>query len=280
MRRSTVLGTAALVFGLVLAPTGGAVGSQQAQTIRLAAVLDAEQEVPSPTGDVADARGTFVATATRTGGGAELEWRLTFNGLTGAAGAAHIHLGAPGQAGGVAVPLCGPCQSPASGTATVDAAVLRALERGGAYANVHTAANAAGEIRGQIGVTATVTARLNARQEVPRPKGRANRARGTFRATVTKIGTTGTLAWRVTFGRLTGRAVAAHVHVARPGRAGPVAVPLCGPCRSGARGTATLRPSVFAALEAGRAYVNVHTARNPAGEIRGQLPRVTLRLGQ
>jgi hypothetical protein len=27
------------------------------------------------------------------------------------------------------------------------------------------------------------------------------------------------------------------------------------------------------ALENGRAYVNVHTARNPAGEIRGQIPR-------
>jgi hypothetical protein len=32
-----------------------------------------------------------------------------------------------------------------------------------------------------------------------------------------------------------------------------------------------LRPNVVAALEAGRAYVNVHTSGNPAGEIRGQI---------
>ena len=60
------------------------------------------------------------------------------------------------------------------------------------------------------------------------------------------------------------------------GRAGPVAVALCGPCRSGVRKTVTLQPSVVAALEAGRAYVNVHTARNPAGEIRGQIAAVPL----
>ena len=34
-----------------------------------------------------------------------------------------------------------------------------------------------------------------------------------------------------------------------------------------------MNAATLAALEAGRAYVNVHTTRNPAGEIRGQLPR-------
>jgi hypothetical protein len=278
VRKSVVLSATALTFGLTLAATGAAVASSQATTIRVSTVLTAAQEVPAPTGDVGRARGTFIATATRSQTGAVLSWQLTFNGLTGPAGAAHIHIAPPGQAGGVAVPLCGPCQSPASGTANVDASVLRALETGGAYANVHTAANAPGEIRGQIGVTASITTRLNARQEVPRPKGQVNRARGTFTATVTRSGTTGAISWRLTFSRLTGRALAAHIHVAQRGRAGPVAVALCGPCRPGARGNATLRASVLAALEAGRAYVNVHTSRNPGGEIRGQLPAVPLRI--
>ena len=95
---------------------------------------------------------------------------------------------------------------------------------------------------------------------------------------VSGSGTSGAIAWRLTFSRLTGRAVAAHVHIGARGRAGGVALPLCGPCRSGARGTATVNAALLAALEAGRAYVNVHTRQNPAGEIRGQLPRVPLRI--
>jgi hypothetical protein len=36
--------------------------------------------------------------------------------------------------------------------------------------------------------------------------------------------------------------------------------------------------AVIAALETGRTYVNVHTQRNPGGEVRGQLPALALRL--
>jgi hypothetical protein len=96
--------------------------------------------------------------------------------------------------------------------------------------------------------------------------------------TVAREGTAGSITWRLTFSRLTGRAVAAHIHIGRAGRAGPVAVALCGPCRSGARGSTPVPAAALAALEAGRAYVNVHTRRNPAGEIRGQLPAAVFRL--
>jgi hypothetical protein len=113
---------------------------------------------------------------------------------------------------------------------------------------------------------------LSAAQEVPRPQGAA-RAAGLFRATVAGSGASARLRWRLTFGRLSGKAVAAHVHRGARGTAGPVLVPLCGPCRSGQSGSARLTAAAAAALASGRAYVNVHTARNPAGEIRGQLPR-------
>ena len=275
--KTLAVGTAAAVLGLLLL-AGAAVARPQATAINVATVLTAAQEVPTPSGDVAAARGTFTATVTRSGSGATMAWQLSFSGLTGPAGAAHVHIAPAGQAGGVAVPLCGPCQSPLSGTANVTETVVDALESGGAYVNVHTAANGAGEIRGQLAVTASARTGLVARQEVPRPKGKANRARGTFTATVTASGATGRMAWRLTFSRLTGRALAAHVHVGARGKAGPVAIPLCGPCRSGVRGTATLPAPVIAALEAGRAYVNVHTKRNPGGEIRGQLPALALRL--
>jgi hypothetical protein len=36
-------------------------------------------------------------------------------------------------------------------------------------------------------------------------------------------------------------------------------------------GTATISEKIVAQLEAGKTYVNVHTTKNPAGEIRGQV---------
>jgi CHRD domain len=117
------------------------------------------------------------------------------------------------------------------------------------------------------GSTSTkLAARLAAGAETPRPKG-ASRASGLFTATLTGS----SLSWRLTFARLTGKAIAAHVHLGRPGVAGPVAVPLCGPCVSGAHGTRKLTVKVRSALLSSGAYVNVHTAKNPAGEIRGQV---------
>jgi len=118
-----------------------------------------------------------------------------------------------------------------------------------------------------VGLTAT----LGAAKEVPKPTGVGGRARGSFAAGLTRKGTGGTLSWRLTFRGLTGRASAAHIHLAKPGVAGPVAVPLCGPCRSGVRGTAKVKARTVTALLRGGAYVNVHTAKNPAGEIRGQI---------
>jgi CHRD domain len=277
VKKVAISSSALAVLGAALSLVVGASGAGQATAITVATTMSAAQEVPTPTGDVGSARGTFTANVTASANGATLTWQMTFTGLTGNANAAHIHTAARGTAGPVSVPLCGPCQSPASGTADIGAAVLQALQTGGTYVNVHTSANGPGEIRGQVGVTASVTTALNARQEVPKPKGNANRARGTFSATVTKAdATSGSIAWRLTFSKLTGRAVAAHIHIGATGRSGPVAIPLCGPCRSGARKSATLSAAVLTALEAGRAYVNIHTARNPAGEIRGQIRAVPL----
>jgi CHRD domain len=57
-----------------------------------------------------------------------------------------------------------------------------------------------------------------------------------------------------------------------------VIVPLRAPCRSGASGRATVDGAVLNTLESGRAYVNIHTARNPLGEVRGQIPAVPVTL--
>ena len=54
-------------------------------------------------------------------------------------------------AGPVIVALCGAgCKSPISGATLVSAAVIKQLESGDTYVNVHTAKNPGGEIRGQV----------------------------------------------------------------------------------------------------------------------------------
>lgn len=263
---------------IVIVVAGSAVARTSADRTNMRSLMTAAEEVPAPRGDVSAARGTFTAAAERTATGATLQWRLTFSNLSGTAVAAHIHPGVKGQPGPVAVALCGPCANGTTGTANIDAALLSAIQSGGAYANVHTPTNPTGEIRAQLSTLATVRPALNARQEVPRPKGAA-RATGRFTATAVKTGSSAVVTWRLTFSKLTERALAAHIHLGRSGVAGPVSVSLCGPCPNGASGRATVSGAALVALETGRLYVNVHTARNPAGEIRGQIPAVPLTIG-
>jgi len=56
MKKSVASGAAAVVLGLTLAVAGGANGAGNATAIKLATVLNASQEVPAPTGEVAAAR--------------------------------------------------------------------------------------------------------------------------------------------------------------------------------------------------------------------------------
>ena len=68
--------------------------------------------------------------------------------------------------------------------------------------------------------------------------------------------------------------IAAHIHVGAAGQNGPVAVPLT----KGADGStwsvpggAKLTDAQYDAYKAGNLYVNVHSAANKGGELRGQL---------
>ena len=116
-------------------------------------------------------------------------------------------------------------------------------------------------------------ASLGAGAEVPKPRGVPAGAGGTFTLTLTDTAGKHTATWKLTFHNLSGKAAAAHIHKGRPGKAGPVIVPLCGPCRSGLTGSAKISEAVVVAIENGVAYVNVHTAKNAAGEIRGQVAK-------
>jgi hypothetical protein len=256
--RWLAVGVGAVALGALASGATAANGA-----IKIASSLDAAQEVPSPSGVSARAGGTFTGTISE-GRRPRLTWRLSYRGLSGPALQAHIHLGRPGVAGPVAVTLCGPCTTGARGSAPISPAVRRALIDGTAYVNVHTARNGSGEIRGQVALI--VAARLTVGQEVPPPSG-ARGAGGAFTGRL--VGSR--ISWTLTYRRLTGQAAQAHIHLGRRGVAGPVAVTLCGPCRSGQQGAETLTARQLRALRSGGTYVNVHTARNGAGEIRGQV---------
>jgi hypothetical protein len=57
---------------------------------------------------------------------------------------------------------------------------------------------------------------------------------------------------------------------------GAVVVPLCGPCSTGTSGkktgTATITPALMTAFKKHLLYVNVHTGKNPNGEIAASSP--------
>jgi hypothetical protein len=151
MRKTAAAIFAVVVTGVALVAVSIASGSPSAT--KYTAKLTAGQEVPKPTRVPAGATGAFTATLT----GKKLAWTLTFSHLSGAALAAHIHLGKKGVAGNVLVPLCptatsSSCKSPLKGSATLTAGQIKTLNAGGLYVNVHTKKNANGEIRGQIGM--------------------------------------------------------------------------------------------------------------------------------
>jgi hypothetical protein len=66
---------------------------------------------------------------------------------------------------------------------------------------------------------------------------------------------------------------ASHIHMAAAGANGPVIVPFTkeGDNTFVAPPGAKLSDEQYEALKAGKLYVNVHSARNPGGEIRAQL---------
>ena len=96
----------------------------------------------------------------------------------------------------------------------------------------------------------------------------------TGNATLTYDTVSKQVTWRITYSGLSGIPIAAHFHgPAQPGANAAVVVPIPNAGTSPVQGSATLTDIQAADLLAGRYYVNIHTAANPAGEIRGQVTK-------
>lgn len=135
------------------------------------------------------------------------------------------------------------------------------------------------------GQTFTLTATLSGASETPAP-GLNTGAFGS--ATVVVNLTARTVAWIVDVFNLPSGVTAAHIHIGAAGTPGPTVVNFTVPSTASNdfrfTGIATdtqinLRPDqgirsaddLFQAIIGGNTYVNVHSAANPGGEIRGQL---------
>ncbi|WP_213284786.1 CHRD domain-containing protein [Bradyrhizobium sp. sGM-13] len=82
------------------------------------------------------------------------------------------------------------------------------------------------------------------------------------------------LSWKLSYSGLSGPATAAHFHgPAEAGKNAGVAVAVPNATSSPVEGSATLTDAQAADLVAGRYYINIHTAANPGGEIRGQVTK-------
>ena|ERR1700748_940497 len=112
-------------------------------------------------------------------------------------------------------------------------------------------------------------ATMDGKSEVP-----ATTSSGTGTADIDYDPASKKLTWKVTYSGLTGPATAGHFHgPAEVGKNAGVAVPITNIASSPVEGSATLTDAQAADLEAGKYYVNVHTAANPGGEIRGQVTK-------
>jgi hypothetical protein len=113
------------------------------------------------------------------------------------------------------------------------------------------------------------TADLKGSSEVP-----ANTTTGAGQVAATLDTATDVFTYHVTYGGLTGPAVAAHFHgPAMPGVNAPPVI-MMKSLPSPIAGTATLTAAQARDLQAGNWYFNVHTAEHKLGEIRGQLETV------
>lgn len=240
--------------------------------INFVAWLNGAQEVPSSMA-VGEGVALFRVSPTLD----SLWYDVLVDSLTGALGGAHIHEGAMGATGGVLVDLStGINGNSISGMATgLAAATLNKIMMGNAYINLHTNANMNGEVRGQLMPLARTgyIALINGLQEVPPV---TTTAMGSGIVSVDAMKTNAHYMFVVS--GLSGAIGGAHFHNGATGANGNVVYDLSPSFGKTATSDSAFGywTTGFTATNAqqfanGEIYINIHTAANMNGEIRGQV---------
>ena len=123
-------------------------------------------------------------------------------------------------------------------------------------------------VAGASAATVSYTAHLSGRAEVPKTD---SKGKGKFEGKFDPQ--TKAMNYTLTFEGLSGPATAAHIHgpATKTQSAGVVAPLGDKNPTSPVSGTVTLTDDQVKSLQSAKLYVNVHTAANPGGEIRGQI---------
>lgn len=257
-----------ILFAFVFAVTASA------EVIDISAIIDTSQEIPAPS-DVAASAGGF-AFMQFDDVSKELSWNIAWQDLTGPATGMHFHAPAgPGSTAGVAVNVgnASGLVSPSIGSATVTDEFAANLLSGQSYINIHTAMNGSGEIRGQANPSnINLSATLNTAQEIPAPNGVPAGAGGS--AMLALDPTTNLLGWNIAWDNLSGPATGMHFHgPAGVGETAGVQVNIgnISGLSSPSIGSTVISDEFESQLLSGQWYLNIHTAENGAGEIRGQV---------
>ena len=218
--------------------------------------LSSQQEVPE---NSSNATGNYTLMYDKKSN--HLEYTINYSGTTPTA--MHFHKGEVGLAGEVVAEVPGPYTSGMKGMLMLSEAQEADLLAGKLYLNVHSASFAAGELRGQAVTEDKVVLsniKLSGRQEVPSNNSAAT---GTMNGVYDK--TTKKLDYTIVLNGVT--ATAMHLHKAAVGVNGDVVMEV-----TGLKGTtAAFTAAQETDLLAGNLYLNVHSAAQPGGEIRGQV---------
>jgi hypothetical protein len=259
------LQTIAIVFFF-----GSAHAAHLTNEIMLAARINGSQQVPAVNTTAVGVGGFSLNASMDT-----MCITITCTGLSGPITAAHIHSGAMGMNGGVVLDLTSAIRGNQIMATVYGADLTPALLKnyllGMHYINIHTAANPNGEIRGQVLLETDncYTAPINGMQQVPMVTTSAM-GMGVFKLSKSNK----RLSFHVVNNNLSGAITSVHLHTGAAGTNGGVAVDLT-PFISMNNGdiiSGEVNPTSFLNdLQTGNIYINVHTAANPNGEIRGQL---------